>query len=67
MTSPMMVSKGHVLLWSAAFVLFWVAHTHAADFTGQVVSILDGDTLEVLHNQHLHAPPLWLATACLDQ
>ena len=48
----MMVSKGHVLLWSAAFVLFWVAHTHAADFTGQVVSILDGDTLEVLHSQH---------------
>ena len=24
----------------------------AADFTGPVVSVLDGDTLEVLHNQH---------------
>jgi endonuclease YncB( thermonuclease family) len=24
----------------------------AADFTGQVVSVLDGDTIEVLHNQH---------------
>ena len=23
-----------------------------ADFTGPVVSILDGDTLEVLHNNH---------------
>jgi endonuclease YncB( thermonuclease family) len=23
----------------------------AADFTGPVVSILDGDTIEVLHNQ----------------
>ena len=23
-----------------------------ADFTGHVVSVLDGDTLEVLHNQH---------------
>ena len=25
---------------------------HAADFSGQVVRILDGDTLEVLHNHH---------------
>ena len=24
----------------------------AGDFTGQVVSVLDGDTIEVLHNQH---------------
>ena len=24
----------------------------AADFSGQVVSVLDGDTIEVLHNQH---------------
>lgn len=24
----------------------------AADFSGSVVSILDGDTIEVLHNQH---------------
>ena len=23
-----------------------------ADFTGSVVSVLDGDTIEVLHNQH---------------
>ena len=25
---------------------------NAADFTGPVVSVLDGDTIEVLHNQH---------------
>lgn len=25
---------------------------HAVDFSGQVVSILDGDIIEVLHNQH---------------
>ena len=31
----------HVLLTSSAF---------AADFTGQVVGVLDGDTIEVLHN-----------------
>jgi endonuclease YncB( thermonuclease family) len=24
----------------------------AADFSGQVISVLDGDTIEVLHNQH---------------
>ncbi len=33
----------HVLLASSAF---------AEDFTGPVVSVLDGDTIEVLHNQH---------------
>jgi endonuclease YncB( thermonuclease family) len=26
-------------------------NSHAADFSGPVVSVLDGDTLEVLHNQ----------------
>jgi endonuclease YncB( thermonuclease family) len=50
MTSLMMVSKGRILLWSAAFVL-WTAPTHA-DFSGPVVSVLDGDTIEVLHNTH---------------
>lgn len=46
MTVPMMVSKGRVLLWSTAFVLLWAAPAHAADFTGPVVSVLDGDTIE---------------------
>ena len=29
--------------------LLWAASAHAADFTGPVVSVLDGDTTEVLH------------------
>lgn len=48
MSFPMMISKGRVLVWSAALVLLLVAAAHAADFTGPVVSILDGDTIEVL-------------------
>lgn len=52
MTFPMIASKGRILLWSAAFVLLGTVPTLAADFTGPVVSVLDGDTLEVLHNQH---------------
>jgi endonuclease YncB( thermonuclease family) len=52
MTFPMIANKGRVLLWSAAFVLLGAAPTLAADFSGQGVSVLDGDTLEVLHNQH---------------
>jgi endonuclease YncB( thermonuclease family) len=52
MTFPMMASKGRVLLWSAAFVLLWAAPALAADFSGEVVGVLDGDTIEVLHNTH---------------
>ncbi len=37
------------LLGLILFVIF-VPYVHA-DFSGQVVSILDGDTIEVLHNQ----------------
>jgi endonuclease YncB( thermonuclease family) len=50
MTFPMMVSKGRVLLWSAAFVLFCAVPAHASNFSGPVVSVPDGDTIEVLHN-----------------
>ena len=46
MTFSMLASKGRVLLWSAAFVLLWAAPAHAADFSGIVVGILDGDTIE---------------------
>jgi endonuclease YncB( thermonuclease family) len=46
-----MMSKGCVLIWSTAFVLSLAAAAYAADFTGPVVSVLDGDTIEVLHNQ----------------
>jgi hypothetical protein len=36
----------HILLASAAV---------AADFSGLVVSVLDGDTIEVLHTHQLYA------------
>ena len=52
MTVPMMISKGCVLLWSTAFVLLLPVPADAADFSGSVISVLDGDTIEVLHNQH---------------
>jgi micrococcal nuclease len=51
MNYPMMASKGRILLWGAALVLLWAAPAHA-DFTGPVVSVLDGDTIEVLHNTY---------------
>ena len=35
-----------------ALILFTVSTALAADFSGPVVSVLDGDTLEVLHNHH---------------
>ena len=35
-----------------ALCLLATSAVHAADFTGQVVSVLDGDTIEVLHNNH---------------
>ena len=47
MTFPMMASKGRVFQWSATFVLLWAATAHAADFSGHIISILDGDTIEV--------------------
>lgn len=40
-----------IVLNLIALIVFQVA-AFAADFTGLVVSVLDGDTLEVLHNQH---------------
>ena len=52
MNFPIMISRGRVLLWGAAFVLLLTAASHAADFTDHVVSVLDGDSVEVLHNQH---------------
>jgi endonuclease YncB( thermonuclease family) len=52
MIFPMIASKGRVLLWSAAFVLLRAVPTLAADFTSPVVSVLDGDTIEVLNGHH---------------
>jgi endonuclease YncB( thermonuclease family) len=40
------------LLTIAAVLVVTLCNAIAADFSGQVVSILDGDTIEVLHNQH---------------
>jgi len=34
------------------FLVLIPLYVLAADFTGPVVSVLDGDTIEVLHNQH---------------
>jgi hypothetical protein len=39
-------------LMSCCSLLLLTASTVFADFTGQVVLVLDGDTIEVLHNQH---------------
>jgi endonuclease YncB( thermonuclease family) len=39
-----------MIVW--AIVLFLSANTAFADFTSPVVSVLDGDTIEVLHNTH---------------
>ena len=36
----------------ACILLFHILSAFTADFTGPVVSILDDDTLEVLHNNH---------------
>ena len=51
MTFPMIASKGRALLWSGVFVLLGAFPTLASDFTGPVVTVLDGDTIEVLHHQ----------------
>jgi micrococcal nuclease len=48
---PMMMSKGRILIWRAAFVLLLADTAHAAEFSGRVVSILDSDTIQVLHSQ----------------
>jgi micrococcal nuclease len=37
---------------SLLFVFLVISQVIAADFIGPVVSVLDGDTLEVLHHQH---------------
>ena len=53
-------------------VLFLLAATSAfADFSCPVVSVLDGDTLEVLHTQHperirligINCPETWIRTS----
>jgi endonuclease YncB( thermonuclease family) len=41
-----------VSVWAFLVHLLFVSTALAADFTGPVVSILDGNTIEVLHNKH---------------
>ena len=42
----------HASFTILALWLFATSAVNAADFSGPVVSILDGDTIEVLHNNH---------------
>ena len=42
----------HASLTILALWLLATSAVNAADFSGQVVRVLDGDTLEVLHNNH---------------
>src|SRR5262249_9813156 len=46
-TLTLVSARGLILL---ALCLFAVSAVNAADFSGPVVSVLDGDTIEVLHN-----------------
>ncbi|MGH7183263.1 MAG: thermonuclease family protein [Nitrospiraceae bacterium] len=39
-------------LVAALFTLWLAGSAMAGGFTGQVVGVLDGDTIAVLHNQH---------------
>ena len=40
-----------LLLFAVLFTLWLTASALAGEFTGQVVGVLDGDTIEVLHNK----------------
>ncbi len=44
--------KNRTLHLVLSAILFIPVLCDAADFSGPVVSILDGDTIEVLHNRH---------------
>jgi micrococcal nuclease len=54
LVSPSFVSRGRTHVLALCYLLFLFSPFRAvADFSGPVVSVLDGDTLEVLHNHHL--------------
>ena len=47
--------RWRLLILSVSMLCFFISPFSAVlalDFTGPVVSILDGDTIEVLHNKH---------------
>ena len=39
-------------LWAVLLMLLLASSAFAGEFIGPVVSVLDGDTIEVLHNHH---------------
>jgi endonuclease YncB( thermonuclease family) len=47
--TTMFPHRTHFLLL-AAFLMPTIVY--AADYTGKVVGVIDGDTIEVLHNHH---------------
>jgi len=42
-----------VTVWAVLLHILFASAAVAADFSSKVVRVLDGDTIEVLHNQHL--------------
>jgi len=46
------VRFGQLLLLPVFELILFVTPIYATDFTGRVISVLDGDTIEVLHNRH---------------
>ena len=55
MLFPTLVTKGCLLLCSAICVV-WVVQALASEVSGPVVSVLDGDTIKVLHNLYALLP-----------
>src|ERR1700682_1272230 len=43
--------RGEAIVWVGVLHVLLAHSAFADDFTGPVVSVLDGDTLEVLHNR----------------
>lgn len=55
MLLPTLVTKGCLLSCSAICVV-WVVQALAGEVSGQVVDVLDGNTIEVLHNVYCQKP-----------
>jgi len=41
-----------LIVRAVLLILFQSSSVFAVDFSGPIISVLDGDTLEVMHNQH---------------
>lgn len=44
--------RSKVPVWLAALLALWLGVAHAAEFSGKVVAVADGDTLTVLVDRH---------------